>query len=275
VPDAYQIATAELSYFADTFPGLFSSPTALQASKLSELLTIIRPEGKAIADLGGGVSQVNGVFQRLGARVAVLDAFDFDADWIKRADANDFAKTLAMQRSALESVGVTFHDCDLCEHDISDVCRPGSLDVVTSYHCLEHLHHSPKRMLTTAWRGLKPGGLMLLEVPNAVNLMKRMRVLCGYTNYTAYHNYFDVERFSGHVREYTVGDLRAIVRHLGAQDYRIFGRNWHGTLSDAVGTGGAFRAADGLLRCVPGACGSLFALLRKPTAEPYDGRIGG
>jgi len=253
----------ELTWFSREFPELFTPATAFHAAKLEELVGILKPGGKRIADLGGGVSLVNGAFQRQGASVTVLDAFDFDADWVSRTAGKDFERVLLAQREALEQVGVTFHNCDLCQDDLSDVLRKGAFDVVTSYHCLEHLHHSPKTMLLAAWESLTPNGMMLLEVPNAVNLAKRLRVLCGYTNYIKYEHYFDAERFSGHIREYTVGDLRKVMEFLGVKDFQLYGRNWHGTLYTMVGAGAGFRVADILLRTIPGLCGSLFVVARK------------
>jgi 2-polyprenyl-3-methyl-5-hydroxy-6-metoxy-1,4-benzoquinol methylase len=253
----------ELAWFSAAYPELFDPPTAFQAAKFHELMTVLEPKGKSLADLGGGVSPVNGAFQRHGATVTVLDAFDFDADWISRTSTENFEQVLLSQREALEKAGVTFYNCDLCQDDLSDVLRPGAFDIVTSYHCLEHLHHSPRAMLLAAWASLKPNGIMLLEVPNAVNLVKRFKVMCGYTNYIKYEHYFDAEHFSGHVREYTVGDLRKLMRALSVGEFQLYGRNWHGTLSQVVGTGAGFRIADGVLRTIPGLCGSLFVVARK------------
>jgi len=54
-----------------------------------------------------------------------------------------------------------------------------SVDVVTSFHSLEHWHHSPKRLFGEITRVLRPGGFLILATPNAVNLLKRISVPLG------------------------------------------------------------------------------------------------
>src|SRR5262249_10832020 len=43
--------------------------------------------------------------------------------------------------------------------------RPGSFDVVTMWHALEHVHR-PREVLTAAHRLLVPGGRLFVAVPN-------------------------------------------------------------------------------------------------------------
>jgi hypothetical protein len=74
-------------------------------------------------------------------------------------------------------------------------------------------------------RVLKAGGTMLIEVPNAANARKRLALLCGRTNYEPYNTFYYNVPFVGHVREYTIGDLRQLARNLGASNYQVFGKN--------------------------------------------------
>ncbi len=62
-------------------------------------------------------------------------------------------------------------------------------DALIMNDVLEHLHDSPKGLLTELVKLVKPGGLVFLTVPNAVNLLKRARVLMGKTNMPSFESY--------------------------------------------------------------------------------------
>jgi SAM-dependent methyltransferase len=48
---------------------------------------------------------------------------------------------------------------------------PGSVDMVTAFHLIEHLDvDTLLALLAAAWRALRPGGCVLLETPNPSNL---------------------------------------------------------------------------------------------------------
>jgi SAM-dependent methyltransferase len=125
----------------------------------------------------------------------------------------------------LEACGVQFIHGEVSTFDFRTHFVDKSVDVVTSFHCLEHLHQSPKFVLESAMRALKPSGLLLIEVPNAANIRKRIALLMGHTNYPDYSTFYYSSPYVGHVREYTVGDLRQLGRNAGATKYRIFGKN--------------------------------------------------
>ena len=70
---------------------------------------------------------------------------------------------------ARERFALTVHSGDLIELKL-----PGeSFDVVTMYHVLEHLP-KPRRYLAEVWRLLKPGGLLVLVVPNVAGWQFRL-----------------------------------------------------------------------------------------------------
>jgi O-antigen chain-terminating methyltransferase len=49
---------------------------------------------------------------------------------------------------------------------------PGSVDMVTAFHVIEHLAtEEVLELLEAAWRALRPGGCVLLETPNPTNLV--------------------------------------------------------------------------------------------------------
>src|SRR5271163_867985 len=60
--------------------------------------------------------------------------------------------------------------CDIIEARIEDTAlESGRFDIVHSCHTIEHLAN-PARVLADHWRTLKPGGLLLIDAPNAAIL---------------------------------------------------------------------------------------------------------
>ena len=114
-------------------------------------------------------------------------------------------------------------------------------------------------------RILKPGGRMVLEVPNAANLRKRLALLSGQTNYGPYNELYYSERYLGHVREYTTGDLHQLAKYLGARSYVIYGNNSiYGPWVERLPR--AFRwSLDRSLQVVPGLCSALRMEITKST----------
>jgi SAM-dependent methyltransferase len=209
-------------------------------------------EGGVMVDLGGGISARNGVLAQLGMTIYVVDLL---SDYWECRPTN--ATPIAPEIKLLEACGVQFIHADVSTFDFATRFANDSVDVVASLHCLEHLHQSPKLVLESAMRALKPGGLLLIEVPNAANIRKRVALLMGRTNYTAYNSYYHSSPYVGHVREYTVGDLGQLARNVGASRYRIFGRNsvyghWVERVPYPIR-----RLLDGGLQCFPGLCSSL------------------
>jgi SAM-dependent methyltransferase len=208
-------------------------------------------------DLGGGLNIANGVLAELGMTVWVIDL-------VEEYFPQSSMKTEGTEQVAfLESKGVQFIRADLVEFNLLDHFNPGSVDVVSSYHTLEHLHHSPRRMLASSMKTLKPGGRVFFEVPNATNLLKRLKVLIGRTNYQPFKGFWEVDRYYGHIREYCVDDLRQLAMQLDLSNVQIVGKNWYGSLYAVIPSRPAARVVDSILQIRPGLCGSLFLSGRK------------
>lgn len=208
-------------------------------------------EGGTIVDLGGGYNFTNAALAKLGMTVHCVDMMD---DYFVHSSLGD---TMREQFLFVENEGVNFTSADVLEFDAEAEFGSSSLDVVTSYHCLEHLHHSPKKMLTSAMEALKSNGELFLEVPNAVNVLKRIKVLVGKSNYLSYGSYYDSEKYYLHIREYTTGDLEQLANNLDLKDWEIFGTNYYGNLWNSLGVNPGSRALDSALRRRPGLCGAI------------------
>lgn len=147
-----------------------------------------------------------------------------------------------------------------------------SVDVVTSFHSLEHWHHSPKRLFAEIVRVLRPGGFVILATPNAANLRRRIACLLGHNvgaELDDWHHCGDPV-FRGHVRVPTVKDLKQLLLWNGLEIAAVHGRNFIGRQSGSlrrlpgrlVWALGA--AADLFLRGVPTLCSDIHVIGRKP-----------
>ena len=140
---------------------------------------------------------------------------------------------------------------------------PGSIDIITSFDSLEHWHHSPKALLARAVTWLKPDGVLILGVPNCVNLRKRLSIPFGRGKWSQMSEWYDAKHFRGHVREPDVDDLRYIARDLQLRNIEIFGRNWLGHLSRNAMVRVLTTLVDYPLRAMPSLCSDLYLVGRR------------
>lgn len=218
-----------------------------------EVLVDAIPKGGRVADIGAGLTPHGHALALLGYRSVLID--DFGDRWY--ANAADLLES--QKRDGVQVVS-------------RDVIRNGvaldanSFDAVMTIDCLEHLHHSPKKMLMDCVTALRPGGLFFLGVPNCVNLRKRITVPLGVGKWSRMQEWYEDEVFRGHVREPDVDDLRYIANSLGLQNVRIIGRNWLGYESRSPLIQLLLPITDPLLQLFPTLCSNIYLLGTKPAA---------
>ncbi len=90
-----------------------------------------------------------------------------------------------------------------------------SFDWVTAFEILEHLRFSPEPMLNEIKRVLRPGGTLVLSTPNICSALSYLKMLKGESPQECpyYHSIFEYGII--HPKEYSTGDLRAILEHFG------------------------------------------------------------
>lgn len=115
-----------------------------------------------------------------------------------------------------------------------DVVAPGppperSFDLVIMAEVLEHLLGDDRAILARVRQLLNPGGTLLLTVPNVVRHVNRAKVLLG-VNPQAEKAAIAQGVYGGlgHVREYTVADLRSLLSD-GFALRELSGRNPYGS----------------------------------------------
>jgi len=198
-------------------------------------------------DIGGGIGMFSIGCAALGMKVTLVDDF--------RDDVGSAALNLHKR------YGVRVMQRDVVKDGLG--LDGESVDVVTSFAAIEHWHGSPKGVLHAARQALRPGGLMVLNLPNCVDIGKRIATLLGTAQWSSMEAWYEGPVFRSHVREARVADLLYIARDLRLDQCTILGRNWgliyaFGRRSGIAGllAGGA----DRLLRFRPTLCSEIYLL---------------
>lgn len=200
------IATAT-EYVSKRFPiAGYMTPIKTGGAYATIAGTAIRhlPIGSSILDFGSGPCDKTAILQQLGFICSACD--DLQEDWHKtpgqRESILGFARESGIDFRLSTGSAVPF--------------EPGQFDMVMLHDVLEHMHDSPRALLNDLLELAKPEGLLFVTVPNQVNIKKRLEVLAGRTNLTAYETFYwsDIP-WRGHVREYVRDDLVKLAAYLG------------------------------------------------------------
>lgn len=180
------------------------------------LLAPLLPQVYRVLDVGAGAGATSLMLRRLGARVVVLDT------WA------EYAPELQNQMGSWPEMRERFRRFGVpgVVHDVLEGALPfgdGSFDLVTLYDVIEHLPASPRRLFWEVRRVLRPGGHVALSTPNVANLRARVRLALGRTVHGPMADWFEGERYFGHVREYTLGEVKYMLERSG---FRVVGTRY-------------------------------------------------
>ena len=173
-------------------------------------------EASSILDVGCGKADLLICLRELGLKNLVgINLFPLSPEYF------------AHERYIKEIFGDALEKIKYIQRDVDNELLPfpsESFDAVLLVDVLEHLGN-PGLVLSEIARSLKKGGIMCIRTPNCANLKNRIRMLFGKS---PYHNLkgwvFDhrllvpntsEKKFQGHIREYTVEDLRQLLNYFG------------------------------------------------------------
>ena len=99
-------------------------------------------------------------------------------------------------------------------------------DLVVMAEVLEHVYTAARPVLSCVASFLKPGGRLIVQTPNAVNLGRRIATLQGQNPFGMIR---EEKKNPGHFCEFTVGDLRRAVESAGLSVEEASLTNYFGT----------------------------------------------
>lgn len=160
---------------------------------IDALLAQLDPAGKRILEVGGGSGRDSIRLAKMGAEVTVIDYVRSSLDVVARnAEKHGAVITLAHG----DALAMPFAD--------------GTFDVVFHQGLLEHFR-DPGPLLRENRRVLKPGGLVLIDVPQRWHIYTAMKhVLIAMNRW-----------FAGWETEFSIGQLTRIVE---AEGFQVIGR---------------------------------------------------
>ena len=161
----------------------------MEATKVAEFL----PPAGTMLDIGTGSGIIPRMMQRLGHRAITTD---FPTT----------GGTGAMQR--LIDLGIEGHFLQVGTDPLP--IPDATVDVVFVGNVIEHLPHSPKQFMADIMRVLKPGGHLVMDTKNAVDLKTRLKMLLGIPNWPPIASYFHSGFNPHHHKEYTLAELQRL-----------------------------------------------------------------
>jgi len=174
---------------------------------VNEVLRMAPPPARLL-DIGSGPMNITAIFARLGYRSSAVD--DLGDPWHQLGDNVQRIEAFA------RAEGIRFHQNKPPDYKIPFTTE--SFDIILVNSVIEHLHKSPRELLNTAFKYARVGGVVIVTMPNSVNLRKRLSVLRGHTNYPSVQQFFDSDgEWRGHVREYTLSEAQYIVERVGGE----------------------------------------------------------
>jgi cyclopropane fatty-acyl-phospholipid synthase-like methyltransferase len=176
-------------------------------------------------------------------------------------DFSDSSNNNKEIKNMLKKFNVNFFSYNLLSNDI--IRLKEKYDIITCFHTIEHLHHSPKKLLTHISKIIKKEGSFILCAPNSNNIKKRIECLFGVYAWSNLNDYFNSNIFRGHVREPSITDLIFFVKYMNLKIVKVYGRNWQGLSSGSRFIRIISIIFDRLLRLFPSLCSDIYIVGKK------------
>jgi len=176
-------------------------------TQISGLLESLPSSPGKYLDLGSGAGVIPLVMAEAGLQVSVMDTWKEYAE-----EADNLMGNFAQFAARFDRHGVQWTNHDIGETPLP--FSPDSFDLITLFDVFEHLP-APRNVLEEIHRLLRPGGLLLVTLPNVANLRNRLRLLLGRSPHADSIKTWFEPVFFGHYREMTIGEMKETLSRFG------------------------------------------------------------
>jgi SAM-dependent methyltransferase len=108
------------------------------------------------------------------------------------------------------------------EGELEQIAGLGEFDVVLAGAVIEHVPHTPRKLLETLFGAVRPGGALLLDTPNVARYWNRVAITRGETIFQPLEEqYLSDPPWEGHHREFTANELTWMLQHVGCEDVGV------------------------------------------------------
>jgi 2-polyprenyl-3-methyl-5-hydroxy-6-metoxy-1,4-benzoquinol methylase len=129
-----------------------------------------------------------------------------------------YEQALSGVTTLLHNSGIQVIDFDEVGYDLHQI-QPQTYDIVLCMGVIEHIPHTPRLLLESLNRVLKPGGLLVIDTPNLAYLYNRQKLARGESIFCPISlQYFTELPFEGHHREYTLAEVEWMLEQIGHTD---------------------------------------------------------
>ena len=185
--------------------------------EIPEAITQLADKKSKVLDFGAGSCDKTAVLALLGYSVDAYD--DLMDDWYNYGNNKEDILKFA------DSVGITYY---YPKDGKPNIPMNKKYDVIILNNVIEHIHDSPRYILNSLIELLNPEGYLVIAVPNAVNLRKRISIIFGQTNYPSFSSfYWSPNNWRGHIREYVKTDLVLLNKYLSFETIRLDSHHYH------------------------------------------------
>jgi SAM-dependent methyltransferase len=175
-------------------------------SKLSPL-----PSDPRVVDIGCERGDMLLLLQQLGfTKLSVINLTPYDSRWLVETKSyGDFFGDKEGQ--------IRYITCDIDNNELP--FGKGEVDIIILSDTFEHLSN-PGWILSEVNRIMAKGGLMVIGTPNIASIRNRLYLLFGRTIHGDLESWLSTKfrldgRYVGHFREYTLKELKFLVRNYG------------------------------------------------------------
>jgi SAM-dependent methyltransferase len=166
-------------------------------------------DGGRVLEVGSWFGSFALALRRLGYEVTACDRYS--------SYGNAFVRYIElMEREGVQIVSTSR------DGELEQIAALGHFDVVLAAAVIEHVPHTPRRLLETLFGAVRPGGVLLLDTPNVARYWNRSALKRGDTIFQPIEDQYMAEPpWEGHHREYTASELGWMLERVGCEDVDV------------------------------------------------------